>query len=251
LIEKYNYGVFQGDGEYSRNVIFNSTTFENLYQGIRLTLNDGLVNTMTVSNCVFDLIYSEAIKTNYAINLTSTFNSYRDVANGSGVATDPVVDFGDNSVGCTSINDQFDRTEAETIQNPWVAGNSNTGAWFGGHDFRVGLFAQQGGTPATLSPNQTGASTGLTFRISDDTFNQRIQYLIVRGNYTRAGILLVTYNADSGAYNIDDDSSETGDVGVTFSLYSDGSTLDLRYTSTAGGSNFTFSYAERFVKTVW
>jgi hypothetical protein len=251
VIEKYNYGVFQDDTEYSRNVIFNSTTFQNLYKGLRLTVNDGMVNTMTVSNCVFDLIFAQGIETSYATNITSTFNSYRDVANGSGVAAYPVIEFGESSIGCSSINDQFDRTVTDTLQNPWVSGNSNTGAWFGGHEFRVGLFAQQGGETHTLSPAQTEEATGLTYRLEDDSYNQRIQYMIVRGNYTRSGILQLTYNATALTYNIDDESSETGDVGVVFSLSSDGIEVSLDYTSTSGGSGFTLAIAERYVKTVW
>jgi hypothetical protein len=75
--------------------------------------------------------------------------------------------------------------------------------------------------------------------------------MIVRGNYTRSGILQLTYNATALTYNIDDESSETGDVGVVFSLSSDGIEVSLDYTSTSGGSGFTLAIAERYVKTVW
>ena len=253
-IEKFNYGVFQPDTEFSRNVRFDSTTFFNIYKGMSLCKGAGQVNTMTISNCVFDQIYAQAVDANYVTNVTSTFNSYRDVGNsynGNGNAGYEIILFDTQSIGCASINDQFDRGEAEAFDYPWVIGNSTTGAWFGGHEFRVGLFGQSGGETHTLSPAQTGTSTDLYYTFDDNTYNQRIQYMIVRGNYTRTGILQLVYNVDSGEYSIDDDSVENGDVGVVFSLSDDGTQVSLDYTSTAGGSDFTLSIAERFVKTAW
>ena len=252
--EKFHYGVYQPSTEYSRNIIFNSVTFTNMYKGLYLCIAGGQVNTMTVSNCSFDLIYNRAIDANYATNITSTFNSYRDVSNiylGNGNANDYVISFGDQSIGCASINDEFDRTETENRSYAWVYGNSTTSAWFGGHNLRVGYFSQQGGETYTLLTAQTNASTGLVYTINDNAFNQRIQYMIVRGNYTRTGVLQLAYNYTAGTYSIDDDSSQTGDVGVVFSLSSDGTSLTLKYTSTAGGSSFTLAIAESFVKIAW
>jgi len=258
-IEQFNYGLLQPDTEYSRNIVINSTSFINLYSGIQMNKNDGMVNTMTVSNCVFDLIAFKAIDTNFATNITSTFNSYRDVANnylGIGNAVAVVIDFGTQSIGCTSINDQFDRQENETIAFPWVSGNQNTSAWFGGIDLRIGLFSQQGGELYTLNPAQTNANTGVTYLINDNGFNQHIQYVIKRGSATRTGTLFIAYNPAGNTFNIDDESSETDDVGVTFNLNSFvGSDtniyLTLQYTSTSGGSSFTLSMAENYVKTAW
>jgi hypothetical protein len=254
-IEKFNYGVFQPDTETSRNLIFNSVTFNNLYKGMYLCNGDGQVNTMTISNCIFDLIYDKAIDANYVTNITSTFNSYKDVANnylGNNNAANYVIDFGDYSTGCASINDQFDRTYEENLDTPWVNGNSTTSAWFGGHNLRIGLYSQQGGESYELLVNKTNEPTGLEYTISDNTFNQRIQYVIVRDNYTRTGILQLVYNDNTKSYSIDDDSVETGDVGVTFRLSGDGTTISLLYTSTANATTiFSLSIAERYIKTVW
>jgi hypothetical protein len=259
-IEKFNYGVFQPDTELSRNIVFNSTTFSNLYKGLFLCDGGGQVNTMTISNCVFDLIYDRAIDANYVTNITSTFNSYRDVGNSRGNSpVTEVIKFGTNSIGCASINDQFDRSETSALTMPWVVGNAQTSAWFGGHNLRVGYYSQQGGEIHTLLPGVTsqsvlfdGTATPLTYTIMDSSYNQRIQYMIIRDSYTRSGVLQLAYNPTTKAYTIDDESSETGDVGVVFSLSSDNIVLTLKYTSTSGAATvFTLALAESFVKTSW
>jgi hypothetical protein len=259
-ITQFNIGIYQPDTEYSRNIILNSTTFINLYTGILMNKNDGMINTMTVSNCVFDLIGFKAIDTNHATNITSTFNSYRDVCNnylGIGNAVNYIIDYGSQSLGCASINDEFDRTESEALTYPWVNGNSHTGAWFGGHEFRVGLWSREGGEVHTLTPGAIGASTGLTYIINDNAFNQRIQYMIKRVGKTRSGVLQICYNPGDNSHSIDDESTENGDVGVTFSL---GTTIDingvayliLQYSSTSGtDGDFTFAISESFVKVAW
>ena len=258
-IEKFNIGMYQPNTEYSRNIVINSTTFINLYTGMLMNKNDGMVNTMTVSNCVFDLIAFKAIDTNHAKNITSTFNSYRDVANnylGIGNAINYIIDYGTESIGCASINDEFDRTENEALLSPWVNGNSHTGAWFGGHEFKVGLWSRQGGEVHTLSPGKLSSSTGLTYILNDNAFNQRIQYMIKRVGKTRSGVLQICYNPGDNSHSIDDDSTENGDVGVTFGLATntdlDGVTyLILQYSSTNGGSDFSMAISESYVKLVW
>ena len=252
--EKFNYGVYQPSTEYSRNIVFNSNTFVNMYKGLYLCPNGGQVNTMTISNCFFDLIYNKAVDANYVTNITSTFNSYRDVSNkylGIGNAYDYVISFGIQSVGCASINDEFDRTYTENLSYPWVYGNQNSSAWFGGNNIRIGYFSQNNGKSYSLLPNQTNATVGPVYPINDGAFNQSIQYVIARSTYTRSGVLQLTYNASSATYSIDDDSNQTGDVGVTFSISSDGTNLTLLYTSTSGGTSFTFAIAESYIKTVW
>jgi len=259
-IEKFNIGIYQPDTEYSRNIIINSTTFINLYTGMLMNKNNGIVNTMTVSNCVFDLIAFKAIDTNYAKNITSTFNSYRDVANnylGIGNAINYIIDYGTESIGCASINDEFDRNTDEALTFPWVNGNSHTGAWFGGHEFKIGLWSRQGGETHTLTPGSIGASTGLTYIINDNAFNQRIQYMIKRVGKTRSGVLQISYNPADNTHSIDDESTENGDVGVTFTL---GTTVNLngvtylilQYSCTSGtDGNFTMAISESYVKLVW
>jgi hypothetical protein len=193
---------------------------------------------MTVSNCIFDLIYSRAIDSDYVINLTSTFNSYRDVGNeygGTGSAVSPIIYFDTNSVGCSSIADQFDRTKEESYtESPCVFGNTSTVMLASGRELRIGLWEQAAGQVYTLDSAQTNQPVGAAYLINDNSYNKKVQYSINRGTETRSGILMITYNVNSGYFNLDDDSSETGDVGITFSLQNDGTNINLYYTSSAG-----------------
>ena len=210
---------------------------------------------MTVSNCVFDSIGDTAIKTNYATNVTSTFNSFRDVGNnylGIGNAIAYCVDFGTASIGCASINDQFDRTETESYTTyEWVNGNANTIMMSSGHELRIGLWEQAGGEKYTLLVNKTNEPTGYTAKLSDNSFNKKIQYAIRRDSATRTGIIHIVYNG-SGTYFMDDESKEIADVGVIFSLSSNGTRLSLNYTSTATAAvTFEFVMAESYLDFVW
>jgi Pectate lyase superfamily protein/Major tropism determinant N-terminal domain len=253
---QFNYGVYQPDSQYSRNVIFNSCTFFNMYIGFELTKNSGAVNSMSVSNCSFDLIANKAIDTNYANNIVSSFNSYRDVGNnyqGIGNAVSVIIDYGPLTVGCSSINDQFDRTEYESYSTyQWVNGNQTTIALLTGHELRLGLWEQESGGLYTLTANQTAQPTGITANMSDNALNKKYQYMILRGNNTRSGTLMLTYNSTSNTYNIDDDSSQTGDVGTVFNVTLTGSTLSLIYTSDNSlAGNYQLSIAPSYLKTVW
>jgi len=260
-IQGFNYGVYQPDTENSRNIVFYSSTFKNMYKGLYLCHDNGngggVVNTMTVSNCIFDLVYSRAIDADYVINLTSTFNSYRDVGNlyqGAGAPDDYNIYFGANSIGCSSITDQFDRTQADNYNvKQWIFGNSHTTALIAGHELRIGLYEQAGGESYELTFAQTNQPTGFTMNFADDAFNKRIKYVITRNNRTRAGVLTATYDVTTNAYNLDDDSSQTGDVGVVFRLADiDDNILDLQYTSDSSElAVFNITIAEEYVKTVW
>ena len=256
VIQKFNYGIEQRSNESSRNVVINSTTFNNLYIGIKLCHDNdggiGRVNTMTISNSAFDSIATNAIVADNSINITSTFNSFRDVGNnylGTGNAAYPIIDFSNGDLGCASIGDQFDRTVDEHESFPWVAGSQNIDAWHNGKEIRQGLLTQQAGKMITLIPNQINVNTGIEYIVANNTFNQRIQYMISRNGMVRSGILQCTYIDQ--ASNIDDDSSQTDEVGVTFSLSSDGSKVYLQYSSTAVAGNITMSYAEKSIKSEW
>ena len=255
-IQNYNYGVLQYD-QYSRNIVFYSSTFQNMYKGFYLGADGGLVNSMTISNCVFDSIYSHAIDADSVINVTSTFNSFRDVGNyyeGTGSPQEYIINFGENSEGCASITDQFDRTLADNNQTvAWINGNSHTAALHSGHEFRLGLYQQAGGQAYTLTYNQTEELVGFDMLFDDQSYNKRVNYLINRNNRTRIGVLTITYDPDTSDFNLDDDSSETGDVGVVFNLYDAGDgVLSLQYTSdNSQSSQFNVTLAEEYLKIAW
>ena len=257
----YNYGVIQYDHSKSRNIVIHSSTFQNMYKGLFLCADNGIggggVNTMTVSNCVFDSIYSHAIEADYAVNVTSTFNSFRDVGNyylGIGNPQEYIINFKENSEGCASITDQFDRTLEDNNQTvAWINGNSHTAALHAGHEFRLGLYQQSGGETYTLTYNQTEELVGFDMLFDDLSYNKRVKYLISRNNRTRTGVLTITYDSVTNDFNLDDDSSETGDVGVVFNLIDAGDgVLSLQYTSdNSQSSQFDITLAEEYLKTVW
>jgi hypothetical protein len=208
---------------------------------------------MTISNNSFDSIANRAIAVENAINVTSTFNSFRDIGNdylGSGNAAYPVIDFGMNSSGCASISDQFDRsvTEQET-SFPWVAGNASTSAIHNGKEFRIGLTSHESGKTFTLSPGQASAETGLRYLLDNNTFNRKIYYMITRDNKVRTGILKCSFNLSG--LDLDDDSSETGDVGVIFGIDASATHVIITYTSNSVPGDFTLVAAEQSLKTEW
>ena len=252
-VEKFNSGVEQRSTESSRNVVINSTTFTNLYVGLKLCDDSdggiGKVNTMTISNCLFDSIASNAIIARNSLNITSTFNSFKDVGNdylGSNNAIVPVIDFTNDNIGCSSISDQFNRTYEENVSFPWVAGNENTDAWYTGTGIQLGLLTKTSAKNIIMYPSQNQTNTGISFPLDDNGFNQRIHYTIKRQEFLRTGILQINYNVNDT--NIDDDSSHTGEVGVVFNIYSDGITAYLQYTSNATAGDFEMSYSMQGVR---
>jgi hypothetical protein len=162
------------------------------------------------------------------------------------------VDFGTASIGCASINDQFDRTETEAYTTyEWVNGNSQTIMMASGHELRIGLLEQAGGEKYTLLVNKTNEPTGYTLKLADNSFNKKVQYVIRRDTATRMGLLQIIYNS-SGTYLMDDESKEIADVGVLFDLSSNGTLLSLNYTSTSTAAvTFEFVMAESYLDFVW
>ena len=61
---------------------------------------------MTISNCIFDQIGYKAIEASKVINITSAFNSYRDVGNtykGQSFPANMIIDFNYNNNNISSI----------------------------------------------------------------------------------------------------------------------------------------------------
>ena len=89
----------------------------------------------------------------------------------------------------------------------------------------------------TLIDNTTASLAN----VSIATVTSRIvDYNIIRGTNTRVGSIKVTNLA--GAPAIEDDYTETADIGVTLTFVADSSNVTLRYTTTSTGSNATFNY---------
>ena len=77
--------------------------------------------------------------------------------------------------------------------------------------------------------------------VSIATVTSRIvDYNIIRGTNTRVGSIKVTNLAGSPV--IEDDYTQTADLGVTLTFVADSSNVILQYTTTSTGSNATFNY---------
>jgi hypothetical protein len=123
VFENMKYGIEGFD--HVLHPIASNNTFENLYQGIKLsqtTSTNPVPQSMVVSNSLFRFIYSNAINvsasgnTDYPSNLISTNNTYYYVGNYGTTPDDLVTSSATsilslNSRGNVSINDYFYRSE--------------------------------------------------------------------------------------------------------------------------------------------
>jgi hypothetical protein len=97
------------------------------------------------------------------------------------------------------------------------------------------------GEEETLDDNTAGGSTTLAMNI-DRYPHAKITYSLERGTERRSGTLNIAFDTTTG-YSIDDDSTETGDVGVTFDVSTDGTTGTLTYTTSNTGADATLRYS--------
>ena len=89
----------------------------------------------------------------------------------------------------------------------------------------------------TLVDNTTASLAN----VSIATVTSRIvDYNIIRGTATRVGSIKVTNLAGSPV--IEDDYTQTSDLGVTLTFVTDSSNVTLQYTTTSTGSNATLNY---------
>ena len=251
-INSYHYGVSieqSGTNQYAESLQINSTTFYNLFNGMHLNMNGGLINAATITNCTFDLIYQEAIRCGYAHHLVSAYNVYKNVGNwfaGGGSPQSPVLTFTSNSTGCTSTGDAFDRSDTDAIIYPRISGVATSNYWRTAAYLQQGFYSQTNGQTQALLVNQVSpVATNIVYSLTDGKYTGRIQYSIQRDTAIRVGILTITYNG-TAVYLDDDYVTNNGDVGVTFSIIQDGTSAYIYYASTAGAAtNFNLSYTTR------
>lgn len=242
---KFNYGIWQDNAsQFFQNVVVNSGTFDEMYEGITIAINNGNAKNIAVTSSVFNNIYSHAVNVNDVSNFTSSFNYYQEVGTqyaGGGSPAASVVKFGLLTDHSASLGDLFDRNDTDDLVHPRVeASNSNTSYIEYGDHIGIGHLSIQNGEVATLTDNTTGGSTGLSMKQARYK-HALISYHIVRNSDVRSGTLNISLNGTT--YIIDDDSTETADVGVTFDVSADGTTASLLYTTTSTGNNATLRYS--------
>lgn len=244
FINKFTYGIWQDNAnEFFQNIIITSATFQELYEGIYLAVNNGTVKNMTVTSSVFNNIYGPAIDLGNVDNFASSFNYYQEVGTaylGAGSPATNVISFGTLTNHSASLGDLFDRPDSDDYFYPRVAGNTNTSYFQYGHVLTIGYLAKQAGFDATLTDATTGGSTGLVMPLNRYR-HARIIYSLFRGGDNRSGVLNVSFHGSG--YSIDDDSTETADLGVVFDISSGGTNATLTYTTTSTGYAADFRYS--------
>ena len=244
-VTKFNYGIWQDSAfEYFQNVIISSATFEELYEGIYIAVNSGSAKNVVVTNSVFDNIYGPAIRVGDVNNFASSFNYYKEVANqynGIGSPSDSCIRFGNATRHSASLGDLFDRPEADDLVVAKIDGTTYTSFFDYGIRLAIGYLSMENGKEDLLTDNTAGGSTSLVMDLSRYNHAQ-ITYHIGRGGESRSGKINVAFDGASG-YSIDDDSTETSDVGVVFDMNISSGLATLVYDTTSTGDDAVFRYS--------
>ena len=241
----FNYGIWQDQtSEFFQNLIVSSGTFYDIFKAIYIAVAFGVAKNIIVTSSVFDRIHSSAIQVGSVDNFVSSFNHYRDVGTsyaGGGSPSAIIIDFGNATNHSASLGDLFDRDAIDDLAFPRYTGNNNTSLFEYGGSLGLGYMAITNGEEETLDDNTAGGSTTLAMNI-DRYPHAKITYSLERGTERRSGTLNIAFDTTTG-YSIDDDSTETGDVGVTFDVSTDGTTGTLTYTTSNTGADATLRYS--------
>ena len=237
----------------SENITFDNCYFQESFAGIICGEDISGAGGSTgpkgvkVLNSTFEKLYNLGIKTITVTNFVSSFNTFIDVgvanAGSAGSALVPVINY--DADGNYSIGDNFDRTTTQQATHPNLQNNGK--AVYGllaSDSIHYGTHKTEAGKTETLTDNTTSGNTAIDF--DESTLTEHvIDYMITRGTGTRTGCIKVTGNNTLG-YFVDDDYSETNDLGVTLQM--DNANGVLQYTTSSTGSNATFKYRiQKFV----
>jgi len=240
------------DEDISHIRILNSR-FYHLYAGVKVGENTVSIYPKGINFQLnnFDKVYTAAITTYTGVNdVTSGFNTYRDVGNGligEAYASPafPVLDFAET--GCTSLCDYFARSDEADRVTPRVEMNGasmyivrpRTGITSGN------VTLAPGGS-ATLSdniPTPTTTSISLDVNVSKSA---DFVYQIIRGAQVRHGKVTLVQDTANQSFN-DIYLENNGDIGVNLSLSYSANVTSLFYTTTATGNAATMHYQMRYI----
>lgn len=233
-----------------QGILFNGCYFHTLFKGAKLGENTSGTGAsvdgpkgVKITNGFFDSIYNTGIHVYNISGVVSAYNYFADVGNslnGTGnPAADTVIFAGD---GNASINDIFDRTDADDATNPRVdvgdksvyVVNSADGVYYGYHK-------AESGKAVTLNDNtSSAASSTITFSATTEKTNL-VYYTASRGSNVRHGVMRVTASA-SGSTLTDEYNEDGTDIGLEFSTTVASGTTTLNYTTTSTGDDITFKY---------
>ena len=245
FINKFNFGIWQNNvDEYVQNLVINSTTFEELFQAIFLAVDEGTCRNITVTSSVFDAVYQHAVNLGNVLGFASSFNYYKEIGtryNGAGSPyLYPIINFGDATSHSASLGDLFDRPDSDSLIETPVAINNTTSFFQYGKQLATGYRITENGNKVTLTDATVLGDTGI--HLTQSRCKQaHIAYRIVRGGAVRSGVLNVSLVGSTAS--IDDDSTETGDVGVTFAVTANGTTGIVQYTTSSAAADAIMFYS--------
>lgn len=215
---------------------FNKCYSNQLYFGLSIGQSGGTnIKGVTVTETLFDNVYSSAIKTYSGVSgVVSAFNSYLDVANsllGEATATPgaPVLEY--VSIGNTSVNDYFTRTSTAELVWPKISGYT----------------AELPTRSKTLADNVAATTTGIDVNIAEATVAM-VDYQITRSTNVAVGTVRIAHNATAQAVDDLNRLTNTGSVGVTFSITFAAGVTTLKYATTSTGSAATMKYQIRYIR---
>ena len=230
-----------------QGVTVSNSKFDTLYQGI--VLGDGIVvdggatGFRAVHN-IFDDVYAEGILYDAVSLNASAYNAFYNVANniGSSSPTGPVIRFGtDNNV---SVNDMFERSDAQAVTFPRVSISNNASAT-GGTLMQLGRYSRANGRTTSVAANQTNAVI-ITVN-SADVKAFRLDYTLTTGEMIRTGSMTVATKQPSGADATlawtDDYTVNTIDAGVSLSAAQNGANVTVNCTTGSISSAAIITYS--------
>jgi hypothetical protein len=240
-----NFGSILDDD--MQNIVFNQCSFTQLYKGIKVgestTGSGSSVNGpegVRVTNSFFDEIYGVGLQTYTAGQVTSAYNTFKDVGNHSiATPTENVILFGGN--GNSSIHDIFYRTDIQDLTVARIAYANTKSIYMNPKvGLQVGLRQLAPGGTLTLTDNTAETEIDVTFPIS--SVAQKIHYVATRGSDSRHGTIDIIANS-GGTRTISDSFVETADIGLVFYAHVSATAVILAYETTSTGSDVSFKYS--------
>jgi hypothetical protein len=217
------------------SIRFTNCHFSELLKGIVLLGSSKFDSprNYTIVNSIFDNIATYAIEVDQGQRVLSNGNVYKDVGNNQRGTNQPfveVIKFYGSS--CSSVNDLFDRTIAKSSIVPWILYGQSVGEIIGFSSIN-NLVTSTGFSKILYNNTSTASVMGVEYPKSAQAFE--LIYTITREievncecvEYVRKG-RFIAIGGHCGA----DEYSETGPVGVVFSIGESASRLNyvVKYT---------------------
>jgi hypothetical protein len=246
-------------GERLYGISFDRCLFDTCYYGVRLYSAPQVLpkvptipDPVTISDCYFNSISRDAVRAEDGTKFISTSNTFVDVGNrGTMLSVDNVL-YAEDSTGCTSWLDKFERLATDSVKRFGTivsadANTTQTALYLDPEDrFQFGLketlrtykYTVAGGTTENLYEIRAVPVAGA---YNDGVVFQEVRYVLrVGSTYTRSGVLqLAIHDTDVDMYeSYNYIGSAVTDANFTFSaaMVSGEVTIDC---DNAGGTSAT------------